>query len=661
MDSNFGAGSVLACGSHVQALAGCLAAWLAASGEPAVPAGDPRRARSQSLPALRRPSVALSCIVGIAAMGVLCSIGCGARAADTAPPAPAAADTVARSQPGDTAASADSGALDAAAGDAHAQLPPDGAGIAADALCPVAGSGTAVVTFADKQAGPRGVAVDGGYVYWTATNGVYRRSLTLGPIEKIDTSLGSAGALAVSDGTVYFAHPNLGQVLRVAAAGGTAEVLATASAIGGLAVDAERVWFTVLADNGFVGWVPKGGGATTKFATDLAFPWGVALSGDSVAWTTAGGDGKGTSGKLWHGSKQSIAIAPLIQDSMAAGPLVLNAGKIHWGEAGKLRTIATDLTENQTIYGESGKVVAIARAGEQIVFSVADSAASRIGRIHGKGGAVTWLATHQRQPFGVATGQGCVFWANFGGGPLGFDGSIAVRDLAATAPGTPGSCAGPNPAGCLGQPKDYCPPTGSGQKTVCVQNGLQEGCFPSACTCDAATATWTCDVNCSGGICKPVCETTKPTVNCCKGGQFAKPQCDNGVFSCPADTVGKPFAGCGAHDGPTKPVVTCGNSACQAGDYCCYSIVPNCSKTLTACYAIQSCEGSHQCGSGEACCASGVTAGSYIATQCKPAAECGGAPNWRACGKAADCPAGQNCCKKAKDGNFGLCHAGECG
>jgi hypothetical protein len=55
------------------------------------------------------------------------------------------------------------------------------------------------------------------------------------------------------------------------------------------------------------------------------------------------------------------------------------------------------------------------------------------------------------------------------------------------------ACRGENPAGCVS--------TGCPAGEVCVQ--AAGVCVPSACGCDAATGTWVCTADCSGGICVP--------------------------------------------------------------------------------------------------------------------------------------------------------------
>ena len=527
--------------------------------------------------------------------------------------------------------------------------------------CPIAGSGSGPVVFAAAQKGATAVAVDGQFVYWTANNGVYRRTVAMGPIETLDSSAGSGGPLAVDGEFVFFAHPNLGKVLRVNKTGGSPLELATTSTIAGLAVDATHVWFTVWLDNGMVAKVLRSGGEVVPFAAEQAFPVGVALGNDVLAWTAAGGDGKGTVGKVMYGNKKGIGITPLVSAANGAGPLAMHGGHLYWGQEGSIRSVAIDGSENQTWLTNQGEIRAVAATGTQIMFSVTGLPSGRIGRIDTKDGVLTLLATNQKQPRGVTVAQGCVFWANSGTTPTVGDGSISVRDIAATSAGTPGPCTTPDPSGCYAKGKNFCQPTASGQKTTCTQNNPQDGCLPFSCTCDTATAAWACDASCSGGVCKPVCETAKPTAYCCQGGSYVKPDCDNAVFSCPAAAVSKPFAGCGPFSGSKSAIVTCDKYPCTSGQWCCYSIVPNCTAVTTSCYAIQACEGSHHCAADQACCATGVIDGTYIGTQCKAASACTGTPNWRACADTSDCPTGQNCCTKGKGGKFGLCHSGLCG
>lgn len=79
------------------------------------------------------------------------------------------------------------------------------------------------------------------------------------------------------------------------------------------------------------------------------------------------------------------------------------------------------------------------------------------------------------------------------------------------------ACKTPNPAGCLGKwAAGSCTKGAKGETRKCVPNTPTDGCIPSACQCDLASGNWACDAACDGGVCRPLCEVLKPTVNCCR-------------------------------------------------------------------------------------------------------------------------------------------------
>jgi hypothetical protein len=126
------------------------------------------------------------------------------------------------------------------------------------------------ITLASQQAGPNGIAVGGGYVYWTNTVG--------------------------------------GQVSRVALAGGKPTVLASGlQRPWGIAVDSTSVYWTTDAQNGLVMQLPLAGGRPKILASGRRFPHQIVVDRSTVYWTE--GWARGRVMKLPLGGGTPIVLA----------------------------------------------------------------------------------------------------------------------------------------------------------------------------------------------------------------------------------------------------------------------------------------------------------------------------------------------------------------
>jgi hypothetical protein len=134
---------------------------------------------------------------------------------------------------------------------------------------------------------PSRVAIDGISVYW-ADCGVSKAPLSgAGPTVQL-TSSGS-GRIAVDSANVYFAASGVGAspggVFSVPVGGGTAQLLAQAQLVSGLAADGTNVYFADQAQ-GTVQYVPRSGGAIVYLATGQTRPRGIAVDSSFVYFGT---------------------------------------------------------------------------------------------------------------------------------------------------------------------------------------------------------------------------------------------------------------------------------------------------------------------------------------------------------------------------------------
>jgi hypothetical protein len=156
------------------------------------------------------------------------------------------------------------------------------------------------VTLIDGQAGPRAIAVQGGFVYWTDfTDGTLLRTpdhLT-GPADaavrtanRLASGLVQPSDLVLAGGFAYVPD-HAGQIRRVPLDGGDLETVADGHGTpNGVATDGLSIYWTTLGEGGGIFAAPLGANATvTPFVDGLADPHFLAVTTENVYWTTYGG------------------------------------------------------------------------------------------------------------------------------------------------------------------------------------------------------------------------------------------------------------------------------------------------------------------------------------------------------------------------------------
>lgn len=232
------------------------------------------------------------------------------------------------------------------------------------------GGGAMVVSPAQKD--PKWLALNTTSVFWTngGTAG-QGAGLWQAPIEGGDPSLVAGGAfpsgVAASDEVTVFADIDTGTILAVPAGGGTATVLATANKPRGVAISGGTVYFT---SAGAVSSVPLAGGAATVLASGLSDPRGITAKGGYVYWTDYG-----------SGEVKRISASSGAQQTIASG---------------QSRPVAIEVDSTHAYWTNLG-------AGSVVRAPLA-------------GGAESILAREQAAPYAIALDAKNVYWTNNGNG-----------------------------------------------------------------------------------------------------------------------------------------------------------------------------------------------------------------------------------------------------
>jgi hypothetical protein len=193
-----------------------------------------------------------------------------------------------------------------------------------------------------------GLAVGGGYAYYTGSTAVKRVPLDGGDAQTIADGQLVTGAIAVSEKFVYWANGQVqgqARVLRAPLGGGTIEVVASGLHFpGAIVVDATDVYFVESCCSNQGLWrVSKDGGAAVRIADIPArtFAFGLAVDRTSVYWTQdAFGMGDGQIMRL---AKQSGATEVFVPAQPGVGAVAVDAWNVYWyvseGNGGPTRAV----------------------------------------------------------------------------------------------------------------------------------------------------------------------------------------------------------------------------------------------------------------------------------------------------------------------------------
>jgi hypothetical protein len=159
--------------------------------------------------------------------------------------------------------------------------------------------GTAPRRLADSGRFVYGLGVDATRIFWTYDRGVRSVELTGGATSEMAGTTGRGNGLTLDQGWVYWTedkdvYPSGGGIYRMPVTGGIAqELFDPNTSFANIVVQGDRVYATHYGRTGpaagYVGWIPKSGGAFTRIADNQEGPWGIAADSNAVYWVNHSG------------------------------------------------------------------------------------------------------------------------------------------------------------------------------------------------------------------------------------------------------------------------------------------------------------------------------------------------------------------------------------
>jgi sugar lactone lactonase YvrE len=292
-------------------------------------------------------------------------------------------------------------------------------------LSPCSGDGP--VELATQQLGAYGVAVWGGYVYWTSNShtpgsvpgAVLRRALSAGATpETLSDDEAQPNGLAVDASGVYWVA-NASGALRHCSHDGRA-VAAHDVTVGPAAPD------VVVLDDVYAYWsthfgkriarVPKAGAAAPDLSIDVQDrPNGVAIDADTIYWTDTGAEMPPAA--IARASKSGDAVTVITVPPSAPFCLWVDDQYVYWtsDNAGPTPVRRAPKTAVGGVAGAIGGDEAPSRGitgdDEFVYFS---TTAGEIIALNKQNEDRQELANGQLQPQFIAVDESCVYWANRG-------------------------------------------------------------------------------------------------------------------------------------------------------------------------------------------------------------------------------------------------------
>lgn len=286
-----------------------------------------------------------------------------------------------------------------------------------------------IVTVADNEPSPQGLAVDGTNVYWTNTGGS-------GDVEKCPLSsctnggtvlasgLSSPNAVLSAGGHAYWTNFGSSTLQRCAVGGcnETATTVATmtpaSSGFGRLAADDTTLFFTD-GGNGKVHACPLTGcpGGPAVLATAQPNPWGIAVDDTRVYWVN---DNVGTGSvescpKTGCGGSNALRIT-LASAQSSPRTIAIDATHVYWATQadGTVKRCAKTGCNDQpqtlasALLNPHGVAV-----DEAFVYFTERGTANAIKKVPKAGGGTILVADAQSSPFNVVVDDKAIYWTNW--------------------------------------------------------------------------------------------------------------------------------------------------------------------------------------------------------------------------------------------------------
>jgi hypothetical protein len=206
---------------------------------------------------------------------------------------------------------------------------------------PVAG-GDVVTLASGPESASSNIIVVGGNIYWTAVDGASSLlRLPVGGGRPVAIATGIESYILATDGTsIYYTTSErtdrgLGAVMKIPLGGGTPVTVASGRAVadGPLAVDATSVYWMSLLDDmrGVVMKAPLAGGTPVTLATGLASPSHLTLDATDVYLTDLGP----RAGPIYSGTVKKVPLAGGPVTTLAAmqgnpGPILADEAHVYW-------------------------------------------------------------------------------------------------------------------------------------------------------------------------------------------------------------------------------------------------------------------------------------------------------------------------------------------
>lgn len=275
-----------------------------------------------------------------------------------------------------------------------------------------------VTTLASGLSEPRAIAIDDTSIYWAEYLG--------GTIMKVGKAGGSPVPLASGqnpeealtvDGEYVYWIGGGGVVGRVAVAGGTPEVIATAADHGftqQMAVNTTHIYwvfyrYSGMAADGALLRVPIDGGAVETLATVDGRAYGVALDAANVYWSNSELDA------IMRLPLSGGSSSPLVTTSNVINANVqVDAANVYFNDVFTGRILKGSLgggTATKLAEGNTPMTVAIDDNNVYWVDTEDDGAVRAVSK---SGGAVATIASSQARPRAIAVDDDAVYWSTLG-------------------------------------------------------------------------------------------------------------------------------------------------------------------------------------------------------------------------------------------------------